>query len=68
MKGGSSLAYAIPHSLRIHRSLSSENGQEQLAQYIEPMWQEGIQADIKVLMGSTFLEVTREVLRDANHW
>ncbi len=40
--------------------------QEQLAQYIEPMWQEGIQADIKVLMGSTFLEVTREVLRNGH--
>ena len=40
--------------------------QEQLAQCIESLRQQGVEGDTKVLVGDPFLEVTREVLRNGH--
>jgi universal stress protein E len=40
--------------------------QKQLEQCIEPMRQQGVRGDTKVLVGDPFLEVTREVLRNGH--
>jgi len=40
--------------------------QEQLAQFIQSIRQQGVEGDTRVLVGAPFLEVTREVLRNGH--